>query len=138
MLSVYAFPPAQTYLLRPASQTDKAAKGIVALLGTQTDAVGVRLGMTNDWGSPTGFSYTLNFVREGGLDRTDERIDLPHNAVVFVERKALWVGEGGLLGATVDMDDSYQLIVTGKEDAKTERGSAGLTADEAARRSKDR
>jgi hypothetical protein len=93
--------------------------------------------MTNDWGSPTGFSYTLNFVRDGEVDSTDERIDLSHGAVVFVERKALWVGEGGLLGATVDMDEHYSLMVKGKEDGESERGSAGLSADEAARRMKD-
>jgi len=119
------------------SQTEQAAKRLAALQNTQADATGVRLGMTNDWGSPTGFSYTLNFVRDDTVDPTDERIDLAHGAVVFVERKALWVGEGGLLGATVDMDENYSLMVKSKEDSNSERGSAGLSADEAARRVKD-
>jgi len=93
--------------------------------------------MENDWGSPTGFSYTLNFVKTGGEESTDERIDLPNGVAVFVERKALWVGEGGLLGASIDMDENFNLIVDSKTDGESERGSAGLTADEVARRGSD-
>ena len=98
------------------AQTDMAAERIGALLAAQSSgAVGLRLGMVNDWGSHTGFSYTLNFVNE--VDATDERIDLP-NATLYVERKALWVGEGGLVGATLDMDEDYNLLVTPKEKAE--------------------
>ena len=105
-----------------------------ALHATQPDALGIRLGMMNDWGSPTGFSYTLNFLKKGDEDKTDERIDLPDGAGLFVERKALWVGEGGLLGNTVDIDDDFNLIVDDGSEPGEQRGSAGLTADEVARR----
>lgn len=85
-------------------------------MAAQPGAVGVRLGMTNDWGSPTGFSYTLAFVREGDEDISDERIELPNGGgAIFVERKALWVGEGGLLGATMDMDENFSMVIIPKE-----------------------
>lgn len=89
-------------------------------MAAQPGAVGVRLGMTNDWGSPTGFSYTLAFVREGDEDISDERIELPNGGgAIFVERKALWVGEGGLVGATMDLDADYNLIITPKDQPDT-------------------
>lgn len=76
--------------------------------------------MANDWGSSTGFTYTLAFVEEGEVDPTDERIELPDgDGALFVERKALWVGEGGLVGATIDLDDTdggLSLLITPKED----------------------
>ena len=98
------------------AQTETAAERIGALLAAQTvGAVGVRLGMVNDWGSHTGFSYTLNFVTE--VEASDERIDLPGGAL-YVERKALWVGEGGLVGATLDLDEHYNVIVKPKEGAQ--------------------
>jgi hypothetical protein len=40
---------------------------------------------------------------------------LPGGRTLYVERKALWVGEGGLLGATLDLDDEYNLIILPKE-----------------------
>ena len=117
----------------PRLQTDRADSRLFALQSTKSDVAGCRLGMTNNWGSPSGFTYTLNFVKSGEEDRTDERIDLESGATLFVERKALWVGEGGLLGATVDIDDKFNLIVNSKSE-EPQRGSAGLTADEVARR----
>lgn len=70
--------------------------------------------MVNDWGSHTGFSYTLNFVTQ--VEKSDERIELPDSAgSLYVERKALWVGEGGLVGATLDIDDEFKVIVTPKD-----------------------
>ena len=74
------------------------------------------MGMTNDWGSPTGFSYTLSFVTQSDVKSDDERIELESSATLFVERKALWVGEGGLLGATLDLDEDFNLVVTPKEE----------------------
>ena len=73
--------------------------------------------MANDWGSSTGFTYTLGFVSEDAIDPTDERIELPNSdGAVFVERKALWVGEGGLVGATIDLDEDFNLVVTPKDE----------------------
>ena len=92
-----------------------------ALLQAQTGVVGVRLGMVNDWGSHTGFSYTLEFVPEGGIEKSDERIDIGDGpGALYVERKALWAGEGGLVGATLDLDADFNLIITPKE--KEEKG----------------
>lgn len=88
---------------------------MAALLEATPTAIGVRMGMTNDWGSSTGFSYTLSFVTQSDVMDDDERIELATGAVLFVERKALWVGEGGLLGATLDLDDDFNLIVSPKE-----------------------
>ena len=97
------------------TQTERASTRIAALLkASDGTPLGVRMGMTNDWGSATGFTYTLNFVRDGELQASDERIELPDSAVLFIERKALWVGEGGLLGSTVDIDEKLNIIVTPK------------------------
>ena len=100
-------------------QTDRATQKIAALLDSKPGASGklasgVRLGITNDWGSHTGFSYTLDFVYEVG-DESDERILLHNGATLFVDRKALWAGQGGLLGATLDIDDDFRVIVEPKE-----------------------
>ena len=94
---------------------DTASTRISALLEAQTNAIGVRLGMVNDWGSHTGFSYTLVFVGEDAVEASDERIDLPNGSSLYVERKALWVGEGGLVGATLDLDEDFNLIITPKD-----------------------
>ena len=97
-------------------QTERAATRIAALLkASDGTPLGVRMGMANDWGSVTGFTYTLNFVREGDVQASDERVELPDASVLFIERKALWVGEGGLLGSTVDIDEKLNIIVTPKE-----------------------
>jgi len=101
--------------------TEQAAERMRALLLTNPKAVGVRMGMVNDWGSHTGFSYTLSFVEEGGVAADDERIDLPSDVAFFVDRKALWAGEGGLLGATIDMDESFALKVIPKDEADAKR-----------------
>jgi hypothetical protein len=86
---------------------------MAALLKAQPEKAGLRLDIANDWGSPSGFTYTLGFVAEGGVEPGDERIELPDGAgALFLARKALWVGEGGLVGATVDLDSDYNLIVT--------------------------
>lgn len=100
------------------TQADGAAARIAALMTAQPGTVGVRLGMANDWGSATGFSYTLSFVSEGDEDASDELIELPGGARVFIERKALWVGEGGLVGATMDLDADFNLVITPKETAE--------------------
>ena len=99
------------------TQTERASTRISALLKASDDTpLGVRMGMANDWGSVTGFTYTLNFVKnEGELQKSDERIELPDSSVLFIERKALWVGEGGLLGSTVDIDEKMNIIITPKE-----------------------
>ena len=98
------------------AQADSAASRISTLIGVQPGAIGVRLGMANDWGSATGFSYTLGFVHEGGVDPSDEVIELPDGkGAIYVERKAIWAGEGGLLGATMDMDEQFNLIITPKD-----------------------
>lgn len=96
------------------SQADNATKRMTALLEATPKAAGLRIGMTNDWGSPTGFTYTLSFVAEAEVLEDDERIELPTRAVLFVERKALWAGEGGLLGATLDLDSNFNLVVSHK------------------------
>lgn len=96
-------------------QTENAAEKVGLLLRTQTDAVGIRIGMTNDWGSYTGFSYTMGFVTKGDVQASDEKIELAGGGVVYVERKALWAGEGGLLGASLDIDENFNMIVTPKE-----------------------
>ena len=97
---------------------ETAAARLEALQRAQDGVVGVRMGMTNDWGSPSGFSYTLSFVMDGGVEKSDERIELPNGGVLYIERKALWVGEGGLVGATLDIDDKLNIIVTPKEKAE--------------------
>ena len=86
-------------------------------MSVQPGAIGMRLGMANDWGSATGFSYTLDFVLEGQpIARDDEVIELPDGSgAIYVERKAIWVGEGGLLGATMDLDENFNLIITPKD-----------------------
>ena len=75
----------------------------------------MKLGVANDWGSHTGFSFTLAFVEEAELDSSDERVPLAEGGAVFIARKALWAGEGGLLGATIDLDEQGALRVTPKE-----------------------
>ena len=96
-------------------------KRLAALLTTQAGVAGVRLGMVNDWGSHTGFSYTLGFVLEGDVEKSDERIDLEDGGALYIERKALWAGEGGLVGATLDIDEEFNLIITPK-DGRTPSG----------------
>ena len=96
-------------------QGETAAKRLGLLLQAQPGAVGVRLTTANDWGSHTGFTYKLDFVAEGAVDSTDERIDLADGVALYVERKALWIGEGGLLGATLEIDEEFTLKVTPKE-----------------------
>ena len=85
------------------SQADNATKRMTALLEATPTAAGLRIGMTNDWGSPTGFTYTLSFVAEAEVLEDDERIELPTRAV-----------EGGLLGATLDLDSNFNLVVSHK------------------------
>ena len=99
-------------------QTPQAQQRLSALLKTDvaSGSVGVRLGMVNDWGSPSGFSYTLNFAKQVDVAKDDEKIELDGGGVMFVERKALWVGEGGLLGSTLDFDEAMQLIITPREE----------------------
>lgn len=71
--------------------------------------------MTNDWGSPTGFSYTLGFVLEGmEVVKTDEKVELAGGGIIYIERKAIWVGEGGLLGSTMDIDENFHVTMTPK------------------------
>jgi hypothetical protein len=98
--------------------------------------------MANDWSSSTGFSYTIDFVGAAeDVDPTDERIELsrpPSSAeaaaeqaegeaaaarpvLLFIERKAIWAGEGGLLGATLDLDEQFNLHIKPKEEAGGER-----------------
>lgn len=77
--------------------------------------MGVRVGMVNDWGSHTGFTYTMSFIAAANVDPSDERIDLEGSGVLYLERKALWVGEGGLVGATMDIDEEFNLKITPKE-----------------------
>ena len=71
--------------------------------------------MTNDWGSVTGFTYTLGFVSKGEVKADDERVELESGALLFIERTAIWAGQGGLLGATLDIDDDFNLTVEPKE-----------------------
>ena len=119
------------------TQAEGASSRLAALLNAAPTAVGVRIGMANDWGSPTGFTYTLSFVSEEDVQvrahpcqsadshtptsrrlcwqADDERLDLEGGATRYLERKALWAGEGGLLGATVDVDEDYNLVVTRKD-----------------------
>lgn len=53
---------------------------------------------------------------DGGSQKDDERIDLDgEGTLLFIERKALWAGEGGLLGCTLDIDDNFAIVVTPKE-----------------------
>jgi hypothetical protein len=73
--------------------------------------------MQNDWGSGTGFSYTLGFVHAGAVEKSDERIDLPGDCALYIERKALWVGEGGLVGSTIDINEQFELTVKGKDES---------------------
>ena len=103
------------------AQVPSAEKRLAALLTTQAGVAGVRLGMVNDWGSHTGFSYTLGFVLEGDVEKSDERIDLEDGGALYIERKALWAGEGGLVGATLDIDEEFNLIITPK-DGRTPSG----------------
>ena len=98
------------------AQTETAAARIAKLLATQDESVaGLRVGMLNDWGSHTGFTYTLSFVGRDDVEKGDERIDLPGGGVLYIERKALWVGEGGLVGATMDIDEDFNMKITPKE-----------------------
>ena len=96
--------------------TERAAERIAHMLGAASGSpAAVRLGIENDWGSHTGFSYTLSFVDADSISKDDEKIELSPAALLVVERKAIWAGEGGLLGATLDIDDAFALIVTPKE-----------------------
>ena len=97
------------------SLTNGAQRQIAALLQANLAAGGVRLTMTNDWGSHTGFSYNLGFVAAGEELADDEQIELAGGALLFVDRKALWAGEGGLLGALVDIHDDFTLRVIPKQ-----------------------
>ena len=106
------------------AQTDGAATHISALQKSQPGACGVRLGIVNDWGSYTGFSYTLAFVMDGSEDKSDERVALADGGTIYIARKALWAGEGGLLGATVDMDAAFNLKVTPKEPGAGRAGAS--------------
>jgi hypothetical protein len=58
------------------SQAESAAKRMAALIEASPSAKGVRIGMANDWGSPTGFTYTMGFVTEAELQVSC----LPHSA----------------------------------------------------------
>ena len=60
----------------------------------------------------------MSFVKDGEQDVSDECVPLPDGGVVYIHRKALWAGEGGLLGATVDLDADGGLKVTPKEPAQ--------------------
>eukprot|EP00966_Prymnesium_polylepis_P183895 4262453-Prymnesium_polylepis.1 len=44
-------------------------------------AVGVRIGMVNVWSNPSGFS--LNFVVDGGIAATDEKIELESGGILY-------------------------------------------------------
>ena len=46
--------------------------------------------------------------------KEDECIELSDDVRLYIERKALWVGEGGLLGCTLDLDEDFSLIITPK------------------------
>jgi len=95
--------------------SDRASLQMAALLQTQEGAAGMRIGMVNDWGSHTGFTYTLSFVRPSEVEKDDERVELSGGALLFIERRAIWAGEGGLLGAQVDLDESFNLIIEPKK-----------------------
>ena len=97
------------------SQTQNAADKVRLLLQAAPSAIGIRIDMTNDWGSHTGFTYTLGFATADNVKKDDEKIELEGGGVVFVDRKTLWVGEGGLLGATMDIDDDFSMKITPKE-----------------------
>ena len=56
---------------------ESAAKRMAALLEATPSAAGVRMGMTNDWGSPTGFTYTLGFVAESEVQVSIREHRLP-------------------------------------------------------------
>eukprot|EP00966_Prymnesium_polylepis_P143575 3314427-Prymnesium_polylepis.1 len=96
-------------------QTQNAAEKVRLLLQVSPSAIGIRIDMTNDWGSHTGFTYTLGFATADDVKKDDEKIELEGGGVVFVDRKTLWVGEGGLLGATMDIDDNFSMKITPKE-----------------------
>ena len=55
------------------TQAETAEVRLSALLKSQTGVVGMRLGMANDWGSYTGFTYTLEFVPEGKIEIFQDR-----------------------------------------------------------------
>ena len=63
-------------------------------------------------------------------ERSDERVPLGDGGTIYIDRKALWAGEGGLLGATVDMDEAFNLKVTPKsadDGAGARGGRAGAS-----------
>ena len=62
-------------------------------------------------------------------ERSDERVPLGDGGTIYIDRKALWAGEGGLLGATVDMDEAFNLKVTPKsaDDGAAGGGRAGAS-----------
>ena len=82
---------------------------------TKLDASGIRVSFANDWGSHTGFTYTMGFVKKDEQVASDESIPLADGGVVYIDRKAIWAGEGGLLGALIDLDEHGNLKVTPKE-----------------------
>lgn len=96
-------------------QTKDAAERVRLLLLADQGAVGVRLTMKNDWANPSGFSYTLGFVKPGEMQASDEKIEIPGGGVLYVDRKAIWAGEGGLLGATIDIDEKFNVNFTPRE-----------------------
>ena len=100
-----------------------AAQHLHNLVRAHGDADGVRISITNDWKSASGFSYLLSFVSAGheAPAAGDERIALDSGTTVYIDRKALWAGEGGLLGAVIDVDDNMNIEVKSTKEADAER-----------------
>mmetsp|Transcript_32176 Transcript_32176/g.80142 ORF Transcript_32176/g.80142 Transcript_32176/m.80142 type:complete len:156 (-) Transcript_32176:221-688(-) len=94
--------------------TKEAAERAQLLLRANKDAAGLRISIANDWGSHTGFTYTLEFVNEDNIQESDEKVELAGGGVLYLDRKALWAGEGGLLGATMDIDENFKMVITPK------------------------
>ena len=75
----------------------------------------VRLGIENDWGSHTGFSYTLSFVDADSISKDDEKIELSPAALLVVERKAIWRARAGCSAPRWTLTTPSAPIVTPKE-----------------------
>lgn len=80
--------------------SQSAAQHLHNLVRAHGDADGVRISVTNDWKSSSGFSYLLSFVKaeHEAPAAGDERIALDPKTAVYIDRKALWAGEGGAAG----------------------------------------
>ncbi|KAJ1617717.1 hypothetical protein T492DRAFT_1097722 [Pavlovales sp. CCMP2436] len=89
--------------------TGRCAKTLAALLESKGDRVSaIRIKMVNDWSSTTGFTFGMEFAES--IEPGEEVIE-QEGARLYVEASALFNTETGLLGSTLDMDETLELTI---------------------------